>query len=517
MYDILIQNAQVADGTGEPRYAGDVAVSGDTIAASGEGLDARARIVIDASGQIVCPGFIDIHTHADIALMAHPEHAPKLMQGVTTEVFSNCGLGFAPVTPEGLRLQRATIAAIFGPDDGVSWDWTSVSEYLDVLGSRPIGTNAAYLIPHGAVRASVIGLEERPATPHEIAKMQAMVEEGMIQGAFGMSSGLWYAPMCYALIEESIELCRVVARFHGLYSVHMRDYGEHIDESLKEVFEIARQSGVRLQISHLAAVGPHNWGRAGDYIGTLDHAREDGIDVACDSYPYLAGSTLLHALLPSWASAGGTDAILQRLKDPTQRERIIADLKPIGPDWSRAYFCSVASDSRLEGKSFTEIAEARKVDVESLICDLLLDSELKVAFLIHTGNEADVQQLMQYPWQAIGSDGLHLEGKIHPRLYGTFARCLGHYARDLQVIPLEQAIHKMTGLPASRVGLRERGLLKAGMKADIVIFDPRLVRDRATYESPLQYPDGIGWVIVNGQLAKSAGQPTGNLNGRVLF
>ena len=516
MLDILIRSGTVVDGSeGEPRMA-DVGIKGSLIHTLGPLDGATAHTVIDATGQIVCPGFVDIHTHADIALMAYPDHKPKLMQGVTTEVFSNCGLGFAPVTPDGLALQRSTIATLFGPDEGVAWNWTSVAEYLSELAARNPATNAAYLIPHGAVRASVIGLQERIATASEIDQMQGMVETGLREGAVGMSSGLWYAPMCFASIDESIALCQVVAEHDGLYAVHMRDYTAHIDEAINEVLHIARASGVRLQISHLAAVGPDNWGRSPAYLDRLRRAREEGIDVGFDAYPYLAGSTLVHALLPPWAGSGGTDAILARLRDPRQRERILAETLAPGDDWSQAYFCSVASDTSLEGRNFAEVAEGRGQPVPLLLCDLMLASELRVAFLIHTGNEDDVQRLMQSPLHIVGSDGLHLHGKTHPRLHGTFPRCLGRYVRDMGVMPLEQMVAKMTSHPARRVGLSDRGLLAEGRPADVVVFDPDLVQDRATYDDPLKYPDGIGWVLVNGKIAKEKGQPSGHRAGEIL-
>lgn len=517
MVDILIQNGQIVDGTGNPWFYGDVAIGDGRICNIGYLKNLPAKEVIDVEDKIVCPGFIDIHAHADIALLARPRHAPKIMQGVTTDVFSNCGLGFAPVTADALQILRDVYGAIFGDDAGVTWDWTSVDDYLSRF-AKGIAANFAYMIPHIAPRVSVMGMAERPATNDELVKMCELVRQGMAAGAFGMSDGLWYAPICYADLEESIELCKVVAEYGGIYTVHMRDYRDEIDASIAEVLRVAEESGVPVQIGHLAAVGPGNKGRSKDYLRTIEEARARHIDITCDSYPYLAGSTLLQAMLPQWASAGGSEEILARLRDEMTRTKIIKELSAPQWDWTKAFICSVKTDAnkKYEGVSFADIAAARNVKAAQLICDLLLEEELEISFLIHTGHEADVQNIMSHPAQMVGSDGLHLPGKMHPRLYGTFARYLGRYVRELNVLTLEQAIRKMTSFPAQRVGLKDRGVLQAGMAADVVIFDPDGVGDLATYDEPTQYPEGIPYVIVNGVIVKRDGEHTGALPGQVL-
>jgi len=517
MVDILIQNGQIVDGTGNTWFYGDVAILDGRICDIGYLGDVSAREVIGVGGKVVCPGFIDIHAHPDIALLARPQHEPKIMQGVTTDVFSNCGLGFAPVTKDALRMLRDVYGAVFGDDVGVTWDWTSVADYLSRF-EKGIAVNFAYMVPHIAPRVCVMGMAERPATKDELTKMCDCLRQGMEDGAFGMSDGLWYAPICYADLEESIELCKVVAEYGGIYTVHMRDYRDKIDESIAEVLRIAEESGVPVHIGHLAAVGPDNKGRSKDYLRTIEEARAGGIDITCDSYPYLAGSTLLQAMLPQWASSGGSKEILARLRDARMRANITKELSAPQWDWTKAFVCSVKTDAnkKSEGVSFADIAAERNVTAAQLICDLLLEEELEISFLIHTGHEADVQNIMSHPAQMIGSDGLHLSGKMHPRLYGTFARYLGRYVRELNVLTLEEAVRKMTSSPAQRVGLKDRGILKVGMAADVVIFDLDKVRDLATYDEPVQYPEGIPYVIANGVIVKRYGEHTGALPGHVL-
>jgi len=517
MVDTLIQNGQIVDGTGNPWFYGDVAILDGRICDIGFLKDLPAGEVIDASGKVVCPGFIDIHAHADIALLARPRHEPKIMQGVTTDVFSSCGLGFAPVTKDALQMLRDVYGAVFGDDTGVTWDWTSVADYLSRF-EKGIAANFAYMIPHIAPRVSVMGMAERPATGDELTRMCDCLRQGMEDGAFGMSDGLWYAPICYADLEESIELCRVVAEYGGIYTVHMRDYRDEIDESIAEVLRVAEESGVPAQIGHLAAVGPDNKGRSKDYLLTIDEARARGIDITCDSYPYLAGSTLLQAILPQWASAGGSEAILGRLRGVRMRANITKELSTPEWDWTKAFICSVKTEAnkKYEGVSFADISAERNVTTAQLICDLLLEEELEISFLIHTGHEADVQNIMSHPAQMVGSDGLHLPGKMHPRLYGTFARYPGRYVRELKVLTIEEAIRKMTSFPAQRVGLKDRGFLKVGMAADVMMFDPDKVQDLATYDEPTQYPEGIPYVIVNGVIVKRDGEHTGALPGHVL-
>lgn len=524
MLDLLIRNATVIDGTGSPAFVADIGVSGDRITEIGTlAPNAQAEQTIDATGLIASPGFIDIHTHADIALMARPDHLPKVMQGVTTEVFTNCGLGFAPITGAGLEIQRKFIAGLFG-DDGccspdptapkADWTWRSVAEFLSHYEKQGIATNVAYLVPHGSLRVSAMGMDERPATADEREIMLKLLRQGMEEGAWGMSTGIWYAPMRSADKEELVALCRTA----GFFATHQRDYGDQIGSATQETLDTAQQAGVPVQIAHLQMNGASNAGRAPQILEHLEAARASGIDVTCDTYPYTAGSTFVQALLPVWAADGGPDHILRRLADPLIQKEIIDDLESHPIDWSRYALVGAESSANApyEGMGFETIAQQRGMSVPQWICALLQEDELRACFVSHGAHEENVRTIMQWEHQMVGSDGLHLPGKTHPRLYGTFPRILGYYAREERVISLETAVHKMTLAPAKRLGLKQRGALEKGSFADIVLFDPKTVRDVATFEDPLRYPTGINWVFVNGKAAKSNGISTPTLSGSVL-
>ena len=537
-YDLLLRGGTVIDGTGSIGYAADVAVEGGAVRAIGIlPPETQTTTTIDITGMIVSPGFIDIHTHADIALLAHPAHLPKIMQGVTTEVFTNCGLGFAPVTEEALRIQREYIGGLFGVQSEekgerkkekaqtpstienrqssiVNWNWRSVAEFLQNFEQNGIGANIAYLIPHGSVRVSVMGMAEREATSAELRLMQAMVAQGMEEGAWGLSTGIWYAPMRAAGREELVTLCRTA----GFFATHQRDYGDNIVSATEESLAIAAESGARLEIAHLQMNGPNNAGRAPELLALLDRARQSGIDITCDTYPYTAGSTFIQSLLPAWAVDGGPDLILRRLSDPEARDRVIAFINNANLDATRYNLvgASSATNAPFEGETFAEIASRRGLSLGELVCRLLEEEELRACYVHHAAREGNVRDILQWPGQMVGSDGLHLPGKTHPRLYGTFPRVLGHYVRDERVISLETAIHKMTGAPAARLGLKQRGILAVGNAADIVVFDPHTIHDTATFDDPLRFPTGISYVFVNGVAVKQADIPTGALPGKVL-
>ena len=527
MFDLLIRGGTVVDGTGRPGFAADVGVVGGAVTEIGSiPPEARAAKTIGADGHIVAPGFIDIHTHADIALLARPEHLPKAMQGVTTEVFTNCGLGFAPVTEAGLNIQRQYIAGLFGDAGGkvldsqggsqprVDWNWRTVAEFLARFEIQGIGANIAYLVPHGALRVSAMGMEERPATAAELAGMCALLTQGMEEGAWGMSTGIWYAPMRAAAREELARLCRIA----GFFATHQRDYGDALFAATEESLAIAREAGVPVQIAHLQMNGPNNAGRAAELLAKLDEARALGIDVTCDTYPYTAGSTFIQSLLPAWAIEGGPDAILRRLAEQETRARIVADLSALRADWSRYNLVGAESPTNhpFEGRMFTEVAQARSLSIGEFVCAVLEEEQLRACFVHHAAHEENVREILRWSGQMVGSDGLHLPGKTHPRLYGTFPRVLGRYVREEKILSVEQAVHKMTGMPAARLGLKKRGLLQNGCAADLVIFDPKTVCDTATFDDPLRYPTGIPYVFVNGVAVKDADQPTFALPGQVL-
>lgn len=514
----LLQHASVIDGSGKPAFDADVRVRDGWIEAIQPLLAPQpGEEIVDLTGLTLAPGFIDIHTHADLALLAQPAHLPKVMQGVTTEVFTNCGLGFAPVTAEALGVQRRYLGGLFGmgadAEPGVDWGWRTTADLLKQYERRGIGANAAYLAPHGAIRVSAMGMAERPATGEELKGMQAAVEEALADGAWGISTGLWYAPMRAADCKELVTLFRAA----GFFATHQRDYGERLFEATEESIRIAEEAGVPVQISHLQMNGETNRGRAGEILAVLDRARARGVDVTCDTYPYVAGSTLIQSLLPAWAVERGPEHLLELLADPDAAQRIAGSLTSI-QDWDRYRLAGAASASNaaLDGLSFAEAATRRGMSVPDWVCAVLREEELRACYIHQAAFEENVQSILQWPGQMVGSDGLHLKGKTHPRLYGTFPRVLARYVRELRVLTAEEAVRKMTSAPADRLGLRKRGRVQAGFAADLVALDLRAVCDTASFGDPLQHPSGIPHVWVNGVPVKVSGRPTGALPGMVL-
>jgi N-acyl-D-amino-acid deacylase len=515
--DLIIRNGTVVDGTGAPGFTADVGVSSGRVADVGDLSGIQAAREIDAAGHVVAPGFIDIHTHADIALLARPTHEPKVMQGVTTEVFSNCGLGFAPISDEALPVQKEYLLGLFGDDTGVDWGWRTVAEFLDRFRGRA-ATNLAYLVPHGAVRVTVMGMADRAAMPDERDRMADLVRQGMDEGAWGLSTGLWYSPMSYAARDENVAVCRAAAERGGFFATHMRDYSDRISEALQESFEISAESGAPLQVSHLQIGGARNWGRAEEVIELIQGARDSGLDVTYDSYPYTAGSTLVQAMLPTWATVGGPAALLERLHDPEVRPRVIDEMNRAERDWDRHVLSGARSHrfGRYEGEPFSRIAAAEGLEIGELVCEVLIEDELQACFIAFLMDEGDVTKVISHPLQMIGSDGLHLPGKTHPRLFGAFPRLIAHYVREKKALTLEQAVWKMTGFPAQRMGFRDRGRIAKGMAADLVVFHPEGIRDTATFQDPRRYPEGIPYVFVNGHAVVDQGHHTGALAGQVL-
>lgn len=512
MLDLLIRNGRLIDGTGNPWYRADVGIHGERIAAIGHLADAGAARVIDAGERIVCPGFVDPHSHSDVLLLAHPRHEPKIRQGVTTEVLGQDGISYAPVSDEGLAYWREYWQAVNGLP-ALDWDWRGVGEFLAHFEGQ-VSANVAYLAPHATVRYEVLGLADRPPTGPELARMQELVAQAMAEGAVGLSTGLTYLPAFYSKTEELIALCDVVARYGGVYVTHLRDYGPGISEAIEEALTIGRRAGVPVHISHFN-------GRAAECLPLIDRARTEGLDVTFENYPYLAGCTLLSHFLPDWAQAGGIPDTVDRLRDPAVRARIQQEMAGSHDgQWHHYRICAVGTEAneRYEGLSLPEAAQAAGKDVIDFICDLIVEERLAVTVVQHHANrtEADLRAMMQHPAHMVCTDAILLGSHPHPRGYGTYPRYLGTYVREEGVLTLEQCIRKMTSLPARRMGLMDRGLLAEGLAADLVIFDPEIVRDMATFEDPRQFPLGIDTVIVNGQVVLDEGEHTGATPGRVL-
>lgn len=536
MAELVIRDADVVDGSGAPSYRADVVVDGGRIvsivqeAAAAGCQRPRARRELDAEGLVLCPGFIDMHAHSDLALLRDPDHSAKAAQGVTLEVLGQDGLSYAPVDDRTLAEVRRAITGWNGYGDDLDFDWRSVGEYLDRLdsafGGRGIAVNAAYLIPQGTVRMLAVGWEDREATPRELDRMRQLVAEGMEQGAVGMSSGLTYTPGMYAKDAELTELCRVVASYGGYYCPHHRSYGAGALEAYEEMVELTREAGCPLHLAHATMNFGVNEGRAPELLSLLDEALAAGADISLDTYPYTPGCTTLVAMLPSWANEGGPEAVLKRLADDDTAERIRHHLEVVGADgchgvpieWDTIEISGVADAalSGLVGRTVQESADLRGEAPWTTARRLLVEDRLGSTILQHVGHEENVRAIMRHRVHTGGSDGVLQGSKPHPRAYGTFPRYLGRYARELGVLSLEECVAHLTSRPAARLRLPDRGLVREGYRADLVLFDPATVAAGATFAAPRTLPTGIPYVLVDGRFVIEDGRRTDVLAGRAV-
>ncbi len=524
MYDLLVRHARIVDGTGNPWFWGDVGVEGDRIAAVGDLSRAVARRTISADDAVLAPGFIDLHTHSDFTLPLFPRAEAMVRQGVTTQLVGNCGFSPFPVEPDRLDLLRAYAAFL---DAGLSWEWRDAAGYAAHLERLPLGCNVALQVGHGTLRIAVMGFEQRGPTPSELEAMQSLAAQGLEQGAFAVSSGLIYVPGSYATTDELVALAQVAARYGAFYSSHIRGEGDTLLDAVNEALAVGRRAGVSVQLSHHKAMGKQNWGRVETTLGMIDRARAGGLDVLADQYPYTAGSTTLAVIMPKWAMDGGIAGMLTRLADPGTRARIRteiagprAEAREFDPEAIMIGHVPDGPNKRYEGLMLTDIAALRGEEPVDAALYLLQSERGGVQMSVFAMCEEDVRRVMHHPTVAIASDGWTLSpaagGKPHPRSYGTYARVLGTYVREDGVLGLEEAVRKMTSLPAQRLGCLDRGLIRPGCVADLVVFDPERVADRATYQDPHQYCQGVTHVVVNGRLVIDAGQDTGADAGRVL-
>ncbi|MFF5495137.1 amidohydrolase family protein [Streptomyces aquilus] len=520
MEELVIRDADVVDGSGAPSYRADVVVDGGRIVSIvKEAADAgcqrpTARRELDAEGLVLSPGFIDMHAHSDLALLRDPDHSAKAAQGVTLEVLGQDGLSYAPVDDRTLAEVRRAITGWNGYGDDIDFDWRSVGEYLDRL-DRGVAVNAAYLIPQGTVRMLAVGWEDRAATPAELDRMRRLVAEGMEQGAVGMSSGLTYTPGMYAGDAELTELCRVVASYGGYYCPHHRSYGAGALEAYEEMVALTREAGCALHLAHATMNFGVNKGRAPELIALLDKALADGADISLDTYPYTPGSTTLAALLPSWASEGGPEEVLRRLADDDTAERIRHQLEAVGSDGCHGVPVEWET-IEISGVGDPALADhvGRRVDGWATARRLLLADRLAPSIIQHVGHEENVRQIMRHRVHTGGSDGILQGAKPHPRAYGTFPRYLGHYVRELGVLSLEECVARLTGRPAARLRLPDRGLVREGYRADLVLFDPATVAAGSTFAEPRTLPTGIPHVLVDGRFVIEDGRRTDVLPGR---
>ncbi|MGW1071428.1 N-acyl-D-amino-acid deacylase family protein [Streptomyces sp. NPDC002537] len=527
--DLVIRNARVIDGTGKASYRADIALAEGRIAEihrEGDGKRPTAKRVVDANGLALAPGFIDMHAHSDLALLQDPAHTAKAAQGITLEVIGQDGLSYAPVDDRTLQGVRTQIAGWNGGGEGIDFDWRTVGEYLDRLDRQGTAVNAAYLVPQGTVRALAVGWEDRPATAGELDRMRRLVAEGLEQGAVGMSSGLTYTPGMYATDAELTELCRVVAAYGGYYCPHHRSYGAGALAAYAEVIALAREAGCALHLAHATMNFGVNEGRAPELLALLDAARAAGADISLDTYPYTPGCTTLAALLPSWANEGGPDAVLARLRDDGTADRIRHAMEVEGSDgchgvpvdWDAVEISGVTHPESAEyvGTTIAGAARRRREEPWTTARDLLLADRLGPTVLQHVGHEGNVRAIMRHPAHTAGSDGILHGSKPHPRAYGTFPHYLGRYVRELGVLSLEECVAHLTSRPAARLRLPDRGLVREGFRADLVLFDPETVAAGATFEAPRTLPTGIPFVLIDGSFVMKDGRRTDALVGRTV-
>jgi len=521
VFDILIKNGIVYDGTGSDGEKLDVAINGGSIVAIGHLEPAEAKQVIDASGKAVAPGFIDCHSHSDLSAITNPLAESKVFQGVTTEIVGNCGVSAAPFHTEVLN----GFLADFSDQLESKPSWHSLDDYFELVSKRGTSVNIASLIGHGNVRLLVVGLDEGLATPEQLRRMRQLIEQCVEQGAVGLSTGLIYPPGMYADTNELVECARALKTAHGIYASHIRSEGDKLIEAICETIEIGRRAEVPVHISHLKTSGKANWSKLDRVFEEIEQARNEGVRVTCDRYPYIAGATWLAAVLPDWAQAGGRDLILDRLRDVSRRARIQTELEqanPAGDRWYRVMVTSVKDrvGEDFEGLTVAEIAGMRGVEPAAAVVDLLIETDLGAGAIMFSMCEENMRRILKKPYVMIGSDAWAIRvdderGKVHPRAYGTFPRVLGRLVRE-GLFSLAEAVHKMTGMPAETFRLAKRGFLREGCFADVVVFDPDRIMDPATYEKPNQYPAGIECAIVNGRVTVQNGSHTGARAGRVL-
>jgi len=521
-YDLVLLNGLVFDGSGSPPFKADIAISRDRIAKIGSIDKAEAEESFDLTGYAVAPGFIDIHNHSDLSIFSVPTADNYIRQGVTTIVVGNCGSSPAPVTDKNRGYIEDAARRVLGRS---ILRWSSFSEYLDSLSRLRKSINIATLVGHGAIRAAVMGFEDRSPSEEELDEMKRLVDEALASGAFGMSTGLMYVPGAYSSTEEIIELAKIVGKYHGLYTSHIRNEGTGLIDSVLEAIRIGLESGVSVEISHLKAAGKPNWGRVKTALALIREYAEKGYDISADAYPYTASSTSLLSIFPAWIREGDKNSIINRLEDPKILKEIRKELETSGLvpgrwiEWNEITISTSASHKELEGRRLNEIASEWNMDPMSTAIKILLDDELSTSMIVHGMSQEDVDLVISNPYVAIGSDGSVKQfgiGKPHPRNYGAFPRVLSLFVRKKKLLSLSEAIRKMTSLPARKLGIWDRGLIRPGMKADITVFNMYTVEDKATYEDPHQYPQGIKHVIVNGKLVVEDGQHRGAKPGKLI-
>jgi len=517
-YDLIIQNGQIIDGSGNPSYRGDIAISADTIAAVGDLDNATAREVIDVNGLAVAPGFINMLSWANESLLHDGRSMSDIAQGVTLEVMGE-GTSMGPLTSK-MKLEIADGQG----DIKYNISWTTLGEYLDHLVKKGVSTNVASFVGNGTLRRHVIGYENRPATDQELTQMRELAREAMLEGAVGVSSSLLYAPSAYADTDQLIELAKIASEYNGMYISHIRDEGDDLLASLDELITIARRADVRSEVYHLKASGEDNWYKMDEAIQMIQGARNGGLSVTADMYNYPASSTGLHVQLPDWVRDGGIDAMIERLANPANRDSILADIEFSHTPDKILLVGFENPDLRIhQGKYLSDLSEEMEKPAKETMIDLIVEDDSGIQVVYFSMSDENMIKKVQQPWMSFCSDagsyapeGVFLNYSTHPRAYGSFARLLAKYVREEQVISLEEAIRKLTSLPAENLRLEKRGALKPGNFADIVVFDPETIQDNATFQDPHQLATGVKHVWVNGVRVMNNGEHTGAMPGRVV-
>jgi len=528
-YDVVIRNGDLYDGSGGPPVRADVAIRGDLIAKIGRIDGSQARRTIDASGQAVAPGFINMLSWSNETLIADGNSQGEIRQGVTTQIMGE-GDSMGPLTPEMKKRREDEQGDIKYPIQ-----WTTLAEYLQFLEKKGVSQNVASFVGAATVREYAVGLEEKDPTPEQIELMRALVRREMEAGALGISSALIYAPGSYAKTQELIELCKVAAEYHGKYITHLRSEANRLIQAVEEAIAVSRAAHIPAEIYHLKAAGEANWRKMDDVVRMIENARREGLPITADMYTYTAGSTGLDACVPRWAQSGGLEAMRRRFRDPVLRRRIVSEMRSAADNWENMYSLvgsperillvefKQASLKSLQGKTLAEVASARRKDPAEVILDLMIEDETRVGAVYFMMAEENIRKQIGLPWVSFGSDaasmapeGVFLRFSTHPRAYGNFARLLGRYVREEKLITLAEAVRKLSALPAQNLGLERRGMLREGMYADVVVFDPKTIADLATYGKPHQYAVGMNYVLVNGRIVLDNGRHTGARPGRAL-
>ncbi|HXH13170.1 MAG TPA: D-aminoacylase [Alphaproteobacteria bacterium] len=518
MLDLLIRDGLIIDGTGNPGFYGAVGVDGERVRIlRGDLAGVEAARVIDAKGKIVCPGFIDMHAHSGLVMLAEPRHEPKVHQGVTTELIGVDGNSYAPFRSQEDFQRFVELNSGLDGNPPLPGQWSTVDQYLSMFHQK-VAVNVCYILGNSPVRICAMGWDDRPPTPAEMADMKAILREGMEEGAFGLSTGLDYPPGSYADTHELIELSREAMRLGGIYHTHVRySLGDRFLDPFKEAIEIGRQSAIPIHITHFYQ-RTTSAGGAERMLGLVEDARDEGLDVTFDSYPYQYSSTRLLIIIPQWAHNGGPARLKEVLRSPEGRERIRKEMGPRAASWHDMWltYFKRPENHRFEGRSIAQVAEMLDKDVVDALCDLLLAEDLQISYVSAGANMATLPKFVSHPLSMVGSDAVLIGDYPSPRTYGTFPIILAEYVREERFMDLPNAIRKMTSFPAQRLGLPDRGLLRDGFKADVVVFDAQRVKAPATRTQPKQFPIGIDYVIVNGHVVVEQGKHTGVMAGRAL-